>query len=831
MFDLFLESFQTGNQTQKFLNYLVVAALDQKAYTRCLKLHNHSYYLSTDGVDFSQEADFMVADYLKMMWRRIHFLGNVLDLGYNFVFTDADIMWFRDPFPHFHEDGDFQIACDYFRGNPNDLNNLPNGGFTYVKSNNKTIQFYKYWYDSRLTYPGLHDQDVFNKIKFDPFIRDNGLQIRFLDTAFFGGFCEPSRDFGKVCTMHANCCVGLENKVHDLGIMLQDWRKYMHSFVNHTAFHDTVSWTVPQSCSNDFTRAYNVLHLYGLHEKLHMAVLSRLSKDAEIFDNEELQCHQKLQDLYRSTRETKHFQKDIVRGVEGFVSISQKEKQIAKRLAEDCCRYGTENVNADFPLTRAAVELGTSYTSIEDKRETMLEIFNNQVSEPLRASIRCAPLEDARHLARSCDRLRQEVETQAVEVLRRQTKVRDPTPESASKLRNMETKLSDLRTSMVTLQKEAISAMLSVEEQQQQVTLQKLILMVDAERSYHRHVVAILEELHTEMILEMKLQESSQSASEKDNLVPSGDAIQHEHNDHQTENQEYDYFIGKVIHPFDAQADGELSLIVDDYVIVRKVNEARGAKDTLRILFWGVMHKRFEVITSWDFCYDLKSLLSNVEQFKPLRFLKRNCLSLNSLFPLLLDSAANVLAEWNAVYDAHNEELKSMFEKQAEVERFDLIQTFHACKQDEGIPVGPYVIKIKNYVAPLEHLGYVLPRDLSVGFIMNGLISDFAGFVRDYNKHNMGKTIGELHALLIEYEKGKGKGKDKSYIPKPKNPKPSAKEHPAKDDACHHCKEVGHYKRNCLAYLAKLIKKKKQVGTASSSNIFIIELFPFPTKS
>ncbi|GJU89165.1 hypothetical protein Tco_1301588 [Tanacetum coccineum] len=51
-----------------------------------------------------------------------------------------------------------------------------------------------------------------------------------------------------------------------------------------------------------------------------------------------------------------------------------------------------------------------------------------------------------------------------------------------------------------------------------------------------------------------------------------------------------------------------------------RVNEARGAKDTLGILFWGVMHKRFEVITSGDFCYDLKSLLSNVEQFKPLRF-------------------------------------------------------------------------------------------------------------------------------------------------------------------------------------------------------------------
>ena len=48
------------------------------------------------------------------------------------------------------------------------------------------------------------------------------------------------------------------------------------------------------------------------------------------------------------------------------------------------------------------------------------------------------------------------------------------------------------------------------------------------------------------MILEMQLQEASQSASEKDNLVPSGDATQHDHDNHQTENQEHDYFIGKV---------------------------------------------------------------------------------------------------------------------------------------------------------------------------------------------------------------------------------------------------------------------------------------------
>ncbi|GJS15342.1 hypothetical protein Tco_0409814 [Tanacetum coccineum] len=151
------------------------------------------------------------------------------------------------------------------------------------------------------------------------------------------------------------------------------------------------------------------------------------------------------------------------------------------------------------------------------------------------------------------------------------------------------------------------------------------------------------------------------------------------------------------------------------------------------------------------------------------------------------------------------------------VERFDPIQTFHACKQEEGKPVAAYVLKMKGYVEQLEHLGYMLPQDLSVGLILNGLTSDFVGFVRNYNMHNMGKD--QLRCILtwlyasFEYEKGlpkkaetpqvmsirsgkiqkankkslkakgkgktNGKGKDNQvYIPKPKNPKPTAKDAP-----------------------------------------------------
>ncbi|GJZ13937.1 putative RNA-directed DNA polymerase [Tanacetum coccineum] len=216
-------------------------------------------------------------------------------------------------------------------------------------------------------------------------------------------------------------------------------------------------------------------------------------------------------------------------------------------------------------------------------------------------------------------------------------------------------------------------------------------------------------------------------------------------------------------------------------------------------------------------------------------------------------STDQAFVEWNTIYDAHNEvaclmlgcmtpelhrqfknsspydmiqEHKSMFEKQAGVERFDLIQTSHACKQEEGKSIGSYVIKMKGYMEQPKCLSYVLSQEISVGLIMNGLTSDFAGFVRNYNMHNMGKTIGELHALLIEYEKCLPKkaatpqvlaiqdGRIQKSNMKSQNTKWKGKE-----------KGKGKGKDKLL------MKKKKQVGIASSSGIFTIELFSFPNKS
>jgi hypothetical protein len=250
LLDVFLESFRIGKGTQRLLNHLVIVSLDQKAHNRCLSLHPHCYKLDA-GDKFADAAYFMTPTYLEMMWKRISFLSSVLDLGYNFVFTDTDIMWLQDPFPRFFPNADFQISCDQFNGNPYDHRNAPNGGFKYVKSNNGTKTFYRYWYASRLKYPGKNEQEVLNKIKGSEFIAKTRVKMMFLNTANFGGFCQHSKDFKNICTLHANCCFGLESKIIDLKIVLEDWKTFVASSHGH-ASKPLLPWRAPKNCSTHY---------------------------------------------------------------------------------------------------------------------------------------------------------------------------------------------------------------------------------------------------------------------------------------------------------------------------------------------------------------------------------------------------------------------------------------------------------------------------------------------------------------------------------------------------------------------------------------------------
>ncbi|GJR02838.1 retrotransposon protein, putative, ty1-copia subclass [Tanacetum coccineum] len=207
------------------------------------------------------------------------------------------------------------------------------------------------------------------------------------------------------------------------------------------------------------------------------------------------------------------------------------------------------------------------------------------------------------------------------------------------------------------------------------------------------------------------------------------------------------------------------------------------------------------------------------------------------------------------------QELKTMFEEQAKQELFETVKAFLTCKQEEGQSVSSYLLKMKNYLDTLEHLGYAMKNKFGVSLILNSLNKDYDQFVQNYNMHSMGKTIAELHAMLKLHEKGipkkaetpavftiwEGKiqkdkrkprgamGKDKgnnklAYALKHKIPSPPKRDNPTKDSICHHCKEVGHWRRNCSSYQAEL-KNRKEASMASTSGIFTIELYAFPNKA
>lgn len=299
-----------------------------------------------------------------------------------------------------------------------------------------------------------------------------------------------------------------------------------------------------------------------------------IGNDAVITDVAEREHHQNLERLYISTRAAKHFQRDIVRGVEGHISAGSKQMEYAIKLADDCCKYANDGPNSNSALSRASFYFGNSHNAMEKEREDLHRTLGVQVAEPLRAMVVGAPLEDARHLAQRYDRIRQEVEVQTAEVARRQLKSKEAsaTADNAVKLQTAESKLSDLISTMSALGKEAASAMRAVEAQQQRLTLQRLIAMVEAERAYHEHLAEILDRLHAQMAAER--QRSETALTDVSMPPPSYEDVKSNgsgHGEFGSATMKAMYFLAEVIHSFDAEAEGELSISVGDYVVVRQV--------------------------------------------------------------------------------------------------------------------------------------------------------------------------------------------------------------------------------------------------------------------
>jgi len=154
-------------------------------------------------------------------------------------------MWLRSPLSRLNMSLDMQISVDRI----NVGGQLINTGFYHVRSNNKTISLFQKWYDMRLNSTGMKEQDVLKNLLDSGFFNQLGLNVGFLSTTEFSGFCQDSPHMGVVTTVHANCCLHIPAKVFDLTRVLRDWKRYKASHVNS-------KWSPHLKCS----RSWNDTH-------------------------------------------------------------------------------------------------------------------------------------------------------------------------------------------------------------------------------------------------------------------------------------------------------------------------------------------------------------------------------------------------------------------------------------------------------------------------------------------------------------------------------------------------------------------------------------------
>ena len=226
-----------------------------------------------------------------------------------------------------------------------------------------------------------------------------------------------------------------------------------------------------------------------------------------LLDKAEQQRQEELGRLYTSTRAAKHFQKDIVKGIEGFVSTGHKQLEITSRLAGDCERYGSEGPSVKAPLSRATIQYSSARHKMEKERENFHKALSTLVAEPLKIMINGAPLMDARRMKEKYERLRQDADSQATEVTRRRAKEAKEgsgNPEQVAKLQAAEQKAEEITAAMQTMGKNATTSMGVVESQQQNATLQKILAMIEYERAYYQRVTAILDQLHNDIESQVK---------------------------------------------------------------------------------------------------------------------------------------------------------------------------------------------------------------------------------------------------------------------------------------------------------------------------------------
>ena len=98
------------------------------------------------------------------------------------------------------------------------------------------------------------------------------------------------------------------------------------------------------------------------------------------------------------------------------------------------------------------------------------------------------------------------------------------------------------------------------------------------------------------------------------------------------------------------------------------------------------------------------------------------------------------------------QELKLIFQANAQVERYEVSNKFYSCKMEENSSVSEHILRMSVYHNHLTQLGVNLPNDSVIDKVLQSLPPSYKSFVMNYNMQGMDKTIPKLFAMLKAME-------------------------------------------------------------------------------
>ena len=200
----------------KIKNYIVIA-LDKDVHENLLSRNIPSFYDENFSTS-PDSADFLEGHYRELVNLKTIYNFRILSLGYNTLLCDNDIALLRNPFEVLNLDNKYDIQIQDDSASIDKFTAV-NTGFQLVRSNTKTILFYKEVVSLTQSNPELQDQRAYNVVlqntKFthllnwvvlDPLLFPNGW-VYFISKL-------PQKENQQPVIVHNNWIRGLDSKIH-----------------------------------------------------------------------------------------------------------------------------------------------------------------------------------------------------------------------------------------------------------------------------------------------------------------------------------------------------------------------------------------------------------------------------------------------------------------------------------------------------------------------------------------------------------------------------------------------------------------------------------------